>query len=513
MNKFILNKNTAIGAAADFIAIVFGFLFSILLVGSVGPEGTYQVFFTWFPLTALIATVFEFALFFLLKMFDSEWKALNIGEIIKLGAATVISFVLTYLFAFICGFEIAVSVYVVSLIITICLMLCARYILSVVSGQTVFSFSVGHQGSDEQEDSEPEKDGLSYPLPDDAVESLLGKEPVDPKIEKVIAVLAGKTVLVTGGAGTVGKELCRQIAAYSPKRLILLDMNESSANSVGTALKSQFPKLVLDAVVGNVCDAEKTDAIFEKYRPEIVFHAAAYNHTQLMEENPDEAIKNNVFGTLNAAQAADKFGAEKFMLLSTEKAVRPISIVGISKHLCENVVRLYASHSSTVFSAVRFGNVLGSYRNVVSIFQKQISDGGPVTVTSREATRYIISSSDAASMILRAFTVAETGVIYAIFNGDPVNIYDLAIKMADLAGYTPDVDISFQITGLRPNEKQTEELTFGEPAATADPMVFADTSEPLDEQSFLKTLAALKSAKGDEIKSIAASTVDSYVAE
>ncbi|MBO4216366.1 MAG: SDR family NAD(P)-dependent oxidoreductase, partial [Clostridia bacterium] len=351
MNKFVINKNVAISAAADFVAIILGFLFAILLVGSVGPAGTLPEYFTWFPLTAIIAAIFEFGLFFLLKMFESEWKPLNIANIIKLSAATVIAFVLTYLLAFICGFDIAVSAYIVSLVLTLCFMICARYVLSVISGQT--SFSISARTDESAEDGDEEKEPTSYFIPDEEIENLIGEEPVNPMIEKVISVIAGKKVLVTGGAGTVGRELCRQIAAYSPKLLVVLDINESSASSLGRSLTSKFPKLSLEVVVGNICDSEKIDAIFEKYRPEIVFHAAAYNQTELMEANPDEAIKNNVFGTLNTAQAADKFGVERFMLLSTEKAVRPISMVGVSKQLCESVIRLYSSHSKTNFAAVR----------------------------------------------------------------------------------------------------------------------------------------------------------------
>ncbi len=510
MKKIVFNRNTAISAAIDFVSVVLGFVFAVLLVGSVGPTGTLPSFFTWFPLNAIVAAVFEFTLLWVLKMLTGEWKSPDLNCVIRLSAATVISFVLTYLFALICGFDIAVSVYIVALFITVCMMLAARVVLAVISGQTAIApASDGQDGGEETEQTPVGRDNTG--LTDEAVESMLGKEPVDPAIERVFAAISGKTILVTGGAGTVGKELCRQIAAYSPSRLILLDSSENSAYNVGSALKAQFPKLALDVVVGNIGDSEKIDALFSKYRPQIVFHAAAYNQAQLMEENPDEAIKNNVFGTLNAAQAADKFGVESFMLLSTEKAVRPISMVGVSKQLCESVIRMYANHSKTKFSAVRFGNVLGSNRNVVSIFGKQILSGGPVTVTDRNASRYIISSGDAASLILRAFTVAETGKVYAIFSGDQVNIYDLAVKMSMLAGYTPDVDISIRITGLRKNEKLSEELTYGEPIKTEDEMIFADTLDELDEKAFLHTLTALRSASGDEVKKIAAEAVSSYV--
>lgn len=290
------------------------------------------------------------------------------------------------------------------------------------------------------------------------VEDLLGREPVKFDMENISAYIKDKVVLVTGGGGSIGSELCRQIAGYLPKQLIVFDIYENNAYDIRNELRKKYPALDLVTLIGSVRDHKRVEAVFELYRPQIVFHAAAHKHVPLMEDSPNEAIKNNVFGTFKTAKAADMYGAKKFVLISTDKAVNPTNIMGASKRLCEMVVQYFNDRSATEYVAVRFGNVLGSNGSVIPLFKKQIANGGPVTVTDRRIIRYFMTIPEAVSLVLEAGTYAKGGEIFVLDMGKPVKILDLAENLIRLSGYTPYKDIDIEFTGLRPGEKLYEEL-------------------------------------------------------
>ena len=290
------------------------------------------------------------------------------------------------------------------------------------------------------------------------VEDLLGREPVKFDMENISAYIKDKVVLVTGGGGSIGSELCRQIAGYLPKQLIVFDIYENNAYDIRNELRKKYPALDLVTLIGSVRDHKRVEAVFELYRPQIVFHAAAHKHVPLMEDSPNEAIKNNVFGTFKTAKAADMYGAKKFVLISTDKAVNPTNIMGASKRLCEMVVQYFNDRSATEYVAVRFGNVLGSNGSVIPLFKKQIANGGPVTVTYRRIIRYFMTIPEAVSLVLEAGTYAKGGEIFVLDMGKPVKILDLAENLIRLSGYTPYKDIDIEFTGLRPGEKLYEEL-------------------------------------------------------
>lgn len=287
---------------------------------------------------------------------------------------------------------------------------------------------------------------------------LLGRTPVILDKKGISEYIEGKTILVTGGGGSIGSELCRQIAGYNPKQLLILDIYENGVYDLQNELKKDYSDLDFKIIIGSVCDKKMLNDLFEEYRPEIIFHAAAHKHVPLMEDNPSEAIKNNVFGTLNTAEAADKFNAEKFVLISTDKAVNPTNIMGATKRICEMVVQSIDKKSKTNFSAVRFGNVLGSNGSVVPLFKKQIAGGGPVTVTHRDVTRFFMTISEASQLVIQAGAFAKGGEIFILDMGEPVKIYDLAKDLIKLSGFEPDKDIRIEIIGLRPGEKLFEEV-------------------------------------------------------
>lgn len=294
------------------------------------------------------------------------------------------------------------------------------------------------------------------------VEDLLGRDSVILDNEGISEYLSGKTVLVTGGGGSIGSELCRQIAKYNPKELMILDVYENNAYDLQNELKYNFPHLKLIVLIASVRDKVRLEKIFKEYRPQVVFHAAAHKHVPLMEDSPTEAIKNNVFGTLNVSECADKYAVERFVLISTDKAVNPTNIMGASKRLCEMVIQAMDKHSKTEFVAVRFGNVLGSNGSVIPLFKKQIAQGGPVTVTHKYITRYFMTIPEAAQLVLQAGAYAEGGEIFVLDMGKPVKIYDLACDLIRLSGFEPHKDIEIKITGLRPGEKLYEELLMAE---------------------------------------------------
>lgn len=309
--------------------------------------------------------------------------------------------------------------------------------------------------------------GALNSLRDVEIEDLLGRNTIELKNNDISGTIKGKTVLVTGGGGSIGSELCRQIAKYKPGKLIIFDIYENNLYDIEMELRSDYPKLQLEAIVGSVRDINRLNNVFSTYKPNIVFHAAAHKHVPLMENSPLEAIKNNVFGTYNVVNCSDKYSVDKFVLISTDKAVNPTNVMGASKRVCEMIVQAKDKISKTNFVSVRFGNVLGSNGSVIPLFKKQIANGGPVTVTHKEITRFFMTIPEAVQLILQALTCAEGGEIFVLDMGEPVKIYDLAVSLIKLMGYDPDVDMPIKITGLRPGEKLYEELLMSEEGLTS----------------------------------------------
>ena len=317
-------------------------------------------------------------------------------------------------------------------------------------------------------------------LRDVEIEDLLGRDPVKLDNKNIESLIKNKTILVTGGGGSIGSELCRQIAKYKPEQLVMLDIYENNLYDIEQELKTKYPKLKIEAVVASIRDKKRLESVFEKYNPYLVFHAAAHKHVPLMEKSPLEAIKNNVFGTYNVVNASDKYNVKRFILISTDKAVNPTNIMGATKRICEMIVQAKNKESKTEFAAVRFGNVLGSNGSVVPLFKKQIADGGPVTVTHKEITRFFMTIPEAVELVLQAMTYAAGGEIFVLDMGQPVKIYDLAESLIKLSGFVPNEDIEIKVTGLRPGEKLYEELLMGEEGLekTAHNKIFV--AEPLD---------------------------------
>ncbi|WP_242956666.1 polysaccharide biosynthesis protein [Tyzzerella sp. An114] len=305
------------------------------------------------------------------------------------------------------------------------------------------------------------KKGNSYTagIRDVSIDDLLGRSSVRLNNPKVNQLIENKTIMVTGGGGSIGSELCRQISGLKPKRLVLVDISENGSYEIQQDILHNMGKdFPISIEIASVRDIKKINELFEKYRPAIVFHAAAHKHVPLMENCPEEAVKNNIFGTYNVANAAKKYHAEKFVLISTDKAVNPTNVMGASKCFCEKILQSVRSDTDTVFAAVRFGNVLGSNGSVIPLFKKQIAYGGPVTVTDKRIIRYFMTIPEAVQLVLQAGSMAKSGEIYVLDMGDPVKIYDLAENLIRLSGFTPHHDIQIIETGLRPGEKLYEEL-------------------------------------------------------
>ena len=353
-----------------------------------------------------------------------------------------------------------------------------------------------------------------------AVEDLLGRPPISVEMGEIFAQIQGKTILVTGG-GSIGSELCRQIAAHDPKRLMIFDIYENNAYAIQQELRRKYPALELTVLIGSVRDSRRIQAVFQEYRPEVVFHAAAHKHVPLMEGSPNEAIKNNVLGTYKTAFAALKYGARRFVLISTDKAVNPTNIMGASKRLCEMVVQAMdrvsctgeygllpelgrgeESHSDmqggTRFVAVRFGNVLGSHGSVIPLFEAQIKKGGPVTLTDENIERYFMTIPEAAQLVLQAGALAESGNIYVLDMGEPVKIMDLAKQLIRFYGYEPGVNMEIRVVGLRPGEKLYEELMMDEEQdkmrRTQHNKIFVASPRNIDLAQFYEQLQALEAA-------------------
>jgi len=368
-------------------------------------------------------------------------------------------------------------------------------------------------------------------LRDVQIEDLLAREQVEVSLNEINTFIEGKTVLVTGGGGSIGSELCRQIVSSRPGLLIILDIYENNAYAIQQELIRHYgAQLPLVTLIGSVRDENRVNSIFRKYKPQIVFHAAAHKHVPLMEDSPDEAIKNNVLGTCKVAKAALENGTQRFVLISTDKAVNPTNIMGASKRLCEMVIQMMnrqaksaplgagdreAVRGSTEFVAVRFGNVLGSNGSVIPLFKKQIKEGGPVTVTDPRIIRYFMTIPEAVSLVLQAGCYAKGGEIFVLDMGDPVKIDDMARKLIRLSGYIPDVDIPIRYTGLRPGEKLFEEMLMDEEGLKETPNHLIHIGEPIDmdDEKFMSALRELDKSSHEEsehIKELVAEIVPTY---
>ncbi len=346
------------------------------------------------------------------------------------------------------------------------------------------------------------------------IEDLVGRDTVDLDLGSIMNYVSGQTVMVTGGGGSIGSELCRQIAKYQPKLLMIVDFYENNAYDIEQELKAKYKDLKLAVLIASVCDEKRMAAIFEKYRPDIVYHAAAHKHVPLMEGSPNEAIKNNVFGTQTMAELADRYGTKRFVLISTDKAVNPTNIMGASKRICEMLIQSFDQKSQTEFAAVRFGNVLGSNGSIVPLFRKQILRGGPVTVTHPDIIRYFMTIPEAVALVLQAGALAGGGEIFVLDMGEQVKIVDLARNLIRLMGFVPDRDIKIEYIGLRPGEKLYEEFLMAEEGLqeTSNKLIHIGRPIPMEEAAFSANLAKLKEAveAEGEIKEIVKSLVPTY---
>lgn len=352
-------------------------------------------------------------------------------------------------------------------------------------------------------------------LRDVEITDLLGRAQVKVNNDEILHVLKNQVVMVTGGGGSIGSELCRQIAKAEPRTLIIFDIYENNAYDIQQELRRKYPELHLETLIGSVRNTRRVNSVIEKYRPAVIFHAAAHKHVPLMEDSPNEAIKNNVEGTYKVAQAAAKYGVKKFVLISTDKAVNPTNIMGASKRLCEMVVQMMNRQSDTDFVAVRFGNVLGSNGSVIPLFKKQIAEGGPVTVTDKRIIRYFMTIPEAVSLVLQAAYYAHGGEIFVLDMGEPVKIDDMARNLIRLSGYVPDEDIKIEYTGLRPGEKLYEELLMDEEGMTEteNELIFIGKPIEMDDEDFREKLKLLDEAsrmESDKIKEIVSEIVPTY---
>ena len=326
------------------------------------------------------------------------------------------------------------------------------------------------------------------------VQDLLGRDPIEVNLSEIMDYVTNQVVMVTGGGGSIGSELCRQIAAAKPKQLIIVDIYENNAYDIQLELKHDYPNLKLETMIASVRNTDKVNDLFKKYHPDIVYHAAAHKHVPLMEDSPNEAVKNNVFGTLNVARACDQYKTKRMILISTDKAVNPTNVMGATKRMCEMIVQTINKQSQTEFVAVRFGNVLGSNGSVIPLFKKQIKAGGPVTVTHPDIIRYFMTIPEAVSLVLQAGAYAKGGEIFILDMGKPVKIADMARNLIKLSGYEPDIDIKIEYTGLRPGEKLYEELLMKEEGLQDTPNKLIHIGKPieLDEDSLFDRLNHLK---------------------
>ena len=341
-------------------------------------------------------------------------------------------------------------------------------------------------------------------LRDVEIGDLLGREQIKVNLDEILGYVQNKVVLVTGGGGSIGSEICRQLAGHGVKQLIIVDIYENNIYEIQQELKRKYPELNLVALIASVRNTHRINEIMDKYRPQVVYHAAAHKHVPLMEDSPNEAIKNNVFGTYKTASAAGKHSVERFVLISTDKAVNPTNIMGASKRMCEMIVQTLDKFYPTEFVAVRFGNVLGSNGSVIPLFKKQIAEGGPVTVTHPDIIRYFMTIPEAVSLVLQAGAYAKGGEIFVLDMGEPVKIADLAKNLIRLSGFKVGEDIEIQYTGLRPGEKLYEELLMDEEGlqATDNNLIHIGKPIDMDEALFMRQLKELKAAAEKDSKAI-----------
>lgn len=356
---------------------------------------------------------------------------------------------------------------------------------------------------------------LSDSLRDIELEDLLGREPVILNNKEISKYLSGKVVLVTGAGGSIGSELCRQIIKFKPQKLIMLDIYENTLYETEMELKMKDKHAPIETIIASVRDKKRIDEIFEKYRPQIVFHAAAHKHVPLMENSAVEAIKNNVFGTYNVVNSSDKYGVEKFTFISTDKAVNPTSIMGASKRICEMIIQAKNENSSTNYTAVRFGNVLGSHGSVIPLFKKQIEEGGPVTVTHKEITRFFMLIPEAVGLILQSVTFANNGEIFVLDMGEPVKIYDLAKTLIKFSGK----NVPIEIVGLRKGEKLYEELLMSEEGLVKtlhEKIMISKIKGPSEDEwmeilSKLENVVNTKGATRNDVKKVIKEVVPTFI--
>lgn len=347
------------------------------------------------------------------------------------------------------------------------------------------------------------------------VNDLPGRDPVEVDLDSIMGYVSGQVVMVTGGGGSIGSELCRQIASHNPKQLIIVDIYENSAYDIQQELLQKYENLNLVTLIASVRNTKRMDEIFAAYRPKIVYHAAAHKHVPLMEDSPNEAIKNNVLGTWKVVQAADKYHVRRFVMISTDKAVNPTNIMGASKRICEMIIQTYNNRSSTEYVAVRFGNVIGSNGSVIPLFKKQIAAGGPVTVTHPDIIRYFMTIPEAVSLVLQAGAYAKGGEIFILDMGEPVRILDLAKNLILLSGHKPGEDIRIVFSGLRPGEKLYEEMLMEEEGMqdTANRLIHIGKPIQFDEDEFLKRLEELRDyvvTEPDDIRQYVQRIVPTY---
>ncbi len=352
-------------------------------------------------------------------------------------------------------------------------------------------------------------------LRDVDVQDLLGREPVRVNLDEVMGYIEEQVVLVTGGGGSIGSELCRQIATHNPKQLIILDIYENNAYEIEQELKRKLPNLNLLTLIASIRDSGKMEDVFKTYRPDIVFHAAAHKHVPLMETSPNEAVKNNILGTYKVVRCADKYGVKKFVQISTDKAVNPTNIMGATKRVCEMIIQAFSRKSKTQFVAVRFGNVLGSNGSVIPLFKKQIAEGGPVTVTHKDIIRYFMTIPEAVSLVLQAGAYAKGGEIFVLDMGEQVRIYDLAVNLIKMSGLEPDKDIEIKVTGLRPGEKLYEERLMAEEGLekTANDRISIGKPIEMDDEHLFATLEKLYNeayAETEQMKDLVKELVPTY---
>ena len=344
---------------------------------------------------------------------------------------------------------------------------------------------------------------------------LLGRDPIEVDIESIMGYVKDKVIMVTGGGGSIGSELCRQLVSHKPKQLIIFDIYENNAYDIQQELKINYPDANVVTLIGSIRNVSRLESVFAQYKPDIVYHAAAHKHVPLMEVSPDEAVKNNVVGTWNVARMADKYGVKKFVMISTDKAVNPTNIMGASKRLCEMIIQTFSRYSKTEFVAVRFGNVLGSNGSVIPLFKKQMAAGGPVTVTHPDIIRFFMTIPEAVSLVMQAGALAHGGEIFVLDMGEPVKIADLAKNLIRLSGYTLGVDMNIEYTGLRPGEKLYEEILTKEEGLqkTANNLIYVGQPLEFDEVHFLSELKKLEIAASEEsrdVKKIVSGIVSTY---